>query len=203
VRHASNSAGFLNFPDADFDMIRPGLTVYGITPRKISNPEARNINLTPVMSLRSRIVNLRTVPKENSISYERKFITKRDSIVAVITAGYGDGYPYALNNGEVIIKLWDESKRVGIIGNICMDLVMIDVTDIPGVKIGDIVTLLGTSDDKTITARELAKWANSIPYEITCRVSPRVPRVFIKDQKIVSIRNLLRLIGDHKLTLTK
>jgi alanine racemase len=92
---------------------------------------------------------------------------------------------------------------VGIIGNICMDLVMIDVTDIPGVKIGDIVTLLGTSDDKTITARELAKWANSIPYEITCRVSPRVPRVFIKDQKIVSIRNLLRLIGDHKLTLTK
>ena len=75
---------------------------------------------------------------------------------------------------------------------------MADVTDMPGVKIGDIVTLIGKSDDKTITAYELAKWANTIPYEITCRVSPRVPRVFIKDQKIVSIRNLLRVIGDHK-----
>lgn len=202
LKHASNSAGFLNFPNADFDMIRPGLTVYGITPKNSMN-DARNINLTPVMSLRSRVVNLRSVPKGYSISYDRKFVTKRDSIVAVITAGYGDGYPYALTNGEIIIHLWEESKRAKIIGNICMDLVMVDVTDIPEVKIGDMATLLGTSDSETITAQELAKWANTIPYEITCRISPRVPRVFIKNQKVVSIRNLLRLIGDHKLTLTK
>ncbi|MEO0076288.1 MAG: alanine racemase [candidate division WOR-3 bacterium] len=200
IRHASNSAGFLNFPNADFDMIRPGLMVYGISPRIITNSDERKINLMPVMSLRSRIVNLRSVPKGYSISYDRKFITKRDSTVAVVSVGYGDGYPYALNNGEVIVQLWDESKRAKIIGNICMDMIMIDVTDIPGVKIGDIVTLLGSSDNQTITAQELARWANTIPYEITCRVSPRVPRVFIKNQKIVSIRNLLRVIGDHRLT---
>jgi alanine racemase len=200
LRHASNSSGFLNFSDADFDMIRPGLSVYGINPIQNSNSQARNIELVPVMSLRSRIVNIRTVLKGGSISYGRKYITLKDSIIAVITAGYGDGYPYALNNGEVIIKSWENSKRAKIVGSICMDLVMIDVTGIPGVKIGDIVTLLGTSDESTITAHELSKWANTIPYEITCRVSPRVPRVFLRDQKIVSIRNLLRVIGDHKLT---
>ncbi|MCX8014766.1 MAG: alanine racemase, partial [candidate division WOR-3 bacterium] len=187
-------------PNADFDMIRPGLMVYGICPKIISNADERKINLMPVMSLRSRVVNLRAVPKGYSISYDRKFITQRDSVIAVISVGYGDGYPYNLNNGEVIVQLWDESKRAKIVGNICMDLIMIDVTDIPGVKIGDIVTLLGTSDNQSITVQELAKWANTIPYEITCRISPRVPRVFIKNQKIVSIRNLLRVIGEHRFT---
>jgi alanine racemase len=206
LRHASNSAGFLNFPNADFDMIRPGLTVYGIYPKNSLNDQ-RHITLTPVMSLRSRVVNLRFVSQGQSISYDRKYFTKRDSIIAVITVGYGDGYPYALKNGEVIIQTANASmfpsKRVKIVGNICMDLIMLDVTDIPGIKIGDLVTLLGTSHNETINAQELAKWANTIPYEITCRISPRVPRVFMKDEKIVSVRNLLRLIGDHKLTLNK
>jgi len=195
LRHASNSSGFLNFVEADFDMIRPGLSVYGINPIQNQNEQARKIELSPVMSLRSRIVNIRYVPKGNSISYGRKYITSKDSIIAVITAGYGDGYPYTLNNGEVVIKLWEESKRVKIVGSICMDLVMIDVTNIPAVKIGDIVTLLGTSDDKTISAFELSKWANTIPYEITCRVSPRVPRVYLRGGKVEKTRTLLDHYG--------
>lgn len=206
LRHASNSAGFFNFPNADFDMIRPGLSIYGINPKSaISN--ARKISLSPVMTLRSRVVNLRYISQCQSISYDRKYFTKRDSIIAVITAGYGDGYPYALQNGEVIIHTSNELKtqpqRANIVGNICMDLIMLDVTDLHNVKIGDIVTLMGTVNNQTISTYDLAKWANTIPYEITCQISPRVPRVFIKDQKITSIRNLLRLIGDNRLSLTK
>ncbi len=206
IRHASNSAGFLNYPYADFDMIRPGLSVYGIYPKNTIT-DSRSITLNPVMSLRSRIVNLRYIPQGCSISYDRNYFTDKDSIVAVITAGYGDGYPFALKNGEVLIQLASESggptRRAKIIGNICMDLIMIDVTDIHGIKIGDIITLMGSTNGETISAYDLAKWANTIPYEITCRISPRVPRVFIKEQKIVAMRNLLRLIGDNRLTLTK
>ncbi len=206
LRHASNSAGFLNYPDADFDMIRPGLSIYGLYPKSIIN-DTRKIILKPVMSLRSRIVNLRYMPQGHSISYDRNFFTERDSIIAVITAGYGDGYPYSLKNGEVIIQTSNEQNnhpmRAKIVGNICMDLIMIDVTNLHGVKIGDLITLIGNINGESISAYDLAKWASTIPYEITCRISPRVPRVFIKDKNIVSIRNLLRIIGDNRLTLTK
>jgi alanine racemase len=203
LRHSSNSAGFINFPNADFDMIRPGLAVYGIYPKNLMQ-ECRNCYLQPVMSLRSRVVNLRFLSQGQSISYDRKYFTKRDSLIAVITAGYGDGFPYAMKNSEIIINVGNENqvipKRAKIVGTICMDLIMIDVTDIQGVKIGDIVTLMGTSNGETINAYDLAGWANTIPYEITCQISPRVPRVFLKDKKIVSTRNLLRLIGDDRIT---
>ncbi|MCX7785956.1 MAG: alanine racemase [candidate division WOR-3 bacterium] len=202
--HASNSAGYLNFPNADFDMIRPGLAVYGVLPNN-QKPEARQLDLLPVMSLYSRIVNLRSVPPGRSISYDRKYFTARDSLIAVVTAGYGDGYPYGLDNkGEVLVQTIDgNTKRAKIVGNICMDLIMIDVTDIPNVRIGDEVALFGTLGKETISVREVASWAKTIPYEITSRISPRVPRVFFKNQKIVAIRNLLKVIGDQRLTLTK
>ncbi len=204
LRHSSNSAGFLNFPNADFDMIRPGLAVYGIPPKYLLN-ECRNCQLTPIMSLRSRIVNLRFVRQGQSISYDRKYITNRDSLIAVITAGYGDGFPYAMQNCEVIVNVKNNKSakpyRAKVVGNICMDLVMIDVTNINGINIGDIVTLIGTVNGETITAYDLANWANTIPYEIICRISPRVPRVYLKNNKIVSVRNLLRTIGDNQLTL--
>jgi alanine racemase len=147
-----------------------------------------DLSLIPVMSLRSRVVNLRDIPAGNSISYERGYFTKRDSRIAVITAGYGDGYPYSLKNrGQAIVK----GRRAPIVGNVCMDLTMLDVTDIPGVTIGDPVTLLGSAEGDTITANELAAWAETIPYEITCRVSPRVPRVYAKGGRVVKVRSLL------------
>lgn len=187
IRHIANSAGFLNFPQSYFDMIRPGLIIYGIQPNHNTN---LTLDLKPVMSLRSRVVNLRQVPKGTSISYDRTYVTKRDSLIAVITAGYGDGYPWSLSNtGEVIVS----GKRAKIVGNVCMDLTMIDVTDIEGVKIGDIVTLIGTAGDETISVNEVAHWAKTIPYEIITRISPRVPRLFIKQGRIQKIRDLLSL----------
>ncbi|MCS7258057.1 MAG: alanine racemase [candidate division WOR-3 bacterium] len=199
IRHASNSAGFINFPAADFDMIRPGLIIYGIYPNGHSLTE-RSISLKPVMSLRTRIVNLRFIPQGYSISYQRKYFTSRDSIIGVISIGYGDGLPYNLKNGEVIVHCADGEKfipqKARIVGNICMDLTMIDVTELKGVKIGLPVTVIGRADDKAIYVDELADKANTIPYEIITRISPRVPRVFIKDNKIVSIRNLLKMTNN-------
>jgi alanine racemase len=188
LRHAANTSGYLNFPAAHLDMVRPGLIVYGILPDVYAARTADRLPVRPVMSLRTRVVNLRRVPKGQSISYARNYITKRDSRIAVVTAGYGDGYPYALTNrGSVLIQ----HRRAPVTGNVCMDLTMVDVTEIPAVAIGDVVTLMGTDDGETITANEVAGWAGTIPYEITCRVSPRVPRVFKRAGHIVRVRNLL------------
>jgi alanine racemase len=140
------------------------------------------------MSLRSRIVNLRDIAAGRSLSYERAYFTRRDSRIAVITAGYGDGYPYSLKNrGKAMVR----GKRAPIVGNVCMDLTMLDVTDVPDAQIGDTVTLLGSADGDTITANELAGWAETIPYEIICRVSPRVPRVYLRAGKVEKTRTLL------------
>lgn len=188
LRHAANTSGYLNFPASHFDMVRPGLIVYGILPDAYAARTAERPPVRPVMSLRSRVVNLRRIPKGHSVSYQRHYTTPRDSRIAVLSAGYGDGYPYALTNrGSVLVS----SRRAPIVGNVCMDLTMIDVTDIPAVSIGDVVTLMGADNGELITANEVAEWAQTIPYEITCRVSPRVPRVFKRAGHIVKVRNLL------------
>ena len=187
IRHVANSAGFLNFSESYFDMIRPGLIIYGISPNQATN---QILSLKPVMSLRTRIVNLRKIPKGNSISYERTYFTKKDSLIAVVTTGYGDGYPWSLsNNAEVLVS----GRRAKVIGNVCMDLTMIDVTAIQEVKIGDIVTLIGSDGSDTIKVNELAGWAKTIPYEVITRISPRVPRIFIKEGKVQKVRDLLNL----------
>lgn len=189
VAHAANSAGLMNVRSSHLDMVRPGLIVYGILPESFQQGRRRTLfDLKPVMNLRSRIVNLREFAAGMSISYERNFITSRRSRIAVITAGYGDGYPYAIrDHGQVIVS----GRRVPVVGNVCMDLTMLDVTDIPQVSINDEVTLLGSAGKETITASELASWANTIPYEVLCRVSPRVPRIYLKAGHVVRVRNLL------------
>ncbi|HTW91629.1 MAG TPA: alanine racemase [bacterium] len=189
LRHTANTAGLLNVSGSRYDLIRPGLVVYGILPDSYqSGHRATDLKLTPVMSLRSRIVNLRDIASGRSISYERTYFTKRDSRIAVITAGYGDGYPWSLKNrGKAMVR----GSRVPIVGNVCMDLTMLDVTDVPNVQIGDTVTLLGSADGDTITANELAGWAETIPYEIICRVSPRVPRVYLRAGEVEKTRTLL------------
>jgi alanine racemase len=189
IRHTANSAGILNIPGSRLDMVRPGLIAYGILPESYeAGQRTAEIAVRPVMSLCSRIVNLRQVPAGRSVSYERSWFARRDSRVAVITAGYGDGYPWSLRNrGRAILR----GRRVPIIGNVCMDLTMLDVTDVPDVAIGDPVTLLGSAAGDTITANELADWAGTIPYEIICRVSPRVPRLYLRDGRMVRHRTLL------------
>ena len=193
TRHAANSAGLLNVAESHLDMIRPGLVIYGIMPESYSSGRrTAGMDLIPVMSLRSRIVNLRELPAGTSVSYERRFFTSRSSRIAVITAGYGDGYPYALTNrGWAIVS----GRRAPVVGTVCMDLTMLDVTGIPDVVIGDQVTLLGSAKGDTITANEVASWAGTIPYEITCEVSPRVPRVYIRQGEVTGVRNLLQNHG--------
>ncbi len=188
--HLANSAGVVNFPDSYLDMIRPGLIVYGIVPENWWNsPLFRKMGrvevIRPVLSLYSRVLNLRRFPRGISISYERRFFTTRDSLIAVIAAGYGDGVPYHLTNrGKVLIR----GKEARIVGQVCMDLLMADVSDCPEVKIGDKVTLIGKDGKEEIKVTDLAFWANTIPYEITCRISPRVARVFKEGEKILKIR---------------
>lgn len=187
--HAANSAGLMNLPNSHLDMIRPGLVVYGILPESYSSGQRQtDLDLQPVMSLRARVVNLRRFPAGTSVSYDRNWFARRESLIAVVAAGYGDGYPWALTNrGQAIVR----GRRVPVVGNVCMDLSMFDVTEVPGCAIGDAATLMGTDNGNTITANELASWAGTIPYEVICRVSPRVPRIYTRQGKVIRVRNLL------------
>ncbi|MEO0098079.1 MAG: alanine racemase [candidate division WOR-3 bacterium] len=180
----ANSAGLLNFPTAHYHLVRPGLLAYGIKP-EVKGKGAFFSRIKPVLSLYSRVVNLRRLPKGTSISYGRRFILPRDALIAVVAAGYGDGIPYALTNrGEVLIR----GERAPIVGAVCMDLFMVDCSHIPKVEIGERVTIIGEDGKEKITVSEIAFWANTIPYEITCRISPRVRRIFKDGDKILEMR---------------
>ncbi len=183
--HLANSAGIFKYPRAYFNLVRPGIALYGLRP---SPTVEFDKNFSPILALRSRIVNLHYVNANTPISYGHKFITTRRSRIATISVGYGDGYPRILSNqGEVVIK----GCRAKIVGTVCMDLIMADVTHIPNVKIGDIVTLIGRDGKEEITAEECAQWANTIVYEITSGIGPRVARVYKIKGQVVEIRNLL------------
>ena len=138
------------------------------------------------MSLKTNIVHIKEVERGTSISYNRTFITERKSKIATLPVGYADGYSRALSNkGKVIIG----GKMANIVGRVCMDQCMVDVTDIEDVKVGDEVVLMGEYGGLKIDAEDMAKILDTISYEVTCMISKRVPRVYIKDNKVVKIRN--------------
>jgi len=183
--HIANSAGIFVYPDSHFNLVRPGISLYGLAPSSGFNLNGR---FMPVMALRSRIVNLRDVDAHIPISYGHTFRTKRKSRIATVSVGYGDGYPRMLSNiGEVLCQ----KKRAKIVGAICMDLMMIDVTNIPNIHIGDIVTLIGKDGNEEITVEELAMKCRTIVYEVTSGIGPRVARVFKNNNKVVGVRTLL------------
>lgn len=169
--HLANSAAVITLPSSYFTMVRPGLMLYGIYP----SPEmVGQVALKPVLSWKTRILQLKKLPKGSSISYGRTFVTKRKSLIATLPVGYADGYHRLLSNrGAVLIR----GKRAPIVGRVCMDLTMVDVTDIRGVKQGDEVVLLGRQGEGTISADEMARWADTISYEILTSISARVPRI--------------------------
>lgn len=170
--HLANSAAVITLPGAHFSMVRPGLMLYGIYP---SAEMARRIMLKPVLSWKSRILQLKRLPKGSSVSYGRTFVTKRESRIATLPVGYADGYHRLLSNrGAVLVR----GRRAPIVGRVCMDLTMVDVTDIRGVRQGDEVVLLGKQGRNTISADEMAAWAATISYEILTSISARVPRVY-------------------------
>ncbi len=169
--HFANSAATITLPAAYFDMVRPGLMLYGIYP---SPAMARQIALKPVLAWRTSILQLKKVPAGTSISYGQTFVTQRQSVIATLPLGYADGYPRLLSNrGETLVG----DQRAPIAGRVCMDLTMIDVTDIRNVRQGDEVVLLGRQGAAEISADELASWVNTISYEILTSIGARVPRV--------------------------
>jgi alanine racemase len=171
--HFANSAATITQPAAYFDMVRPGIMLYGAYP---SPAMAQQIVLKPVLSWHTKILQLKKVPAGTSISYGQTFVTKRESLIATLPVGYADGYQRVLSNrGEVLVR----GKRAPVAGRVCMDLTMLDVTDIRNVQQGDEVVLLGRQGNAEITADEMAAWANTISYEIFTSIGARVPRIHI------------------------
>jgi alanine racemase len=169
--HLANSAATITLPPAYFQMVRPGIMLYGIYP---SPPMASQIRLKPALEWKTKILQLKNVPAGASISYGETFIAKRESNIATLPIGYADGYPRLLSNrGEVLVS----GQRASVAGRVCMDLTMVDVTDIRNVKQGDEVVLLGRQGDAEISADQIAAWANTISYEILTSISARVPRI--------------------------
>ena len=173
MRHACNSAATLTFPEAHLDAVRPGLALYGTQP---SEEWPAPIPLRPVLSLKSRVARVRTLPPGSSIGYGRTFTTERATRVALVPVGYGDGYHRILSNrGEVLIR----GQRARILGRVSMDQIVVDVSAIPNVQMEDEVVLLGPQGEDTIRAEEVARWANTINYEVTTALLPRVTRVYV------------------------
>ncbi len=173
LRHAANSAAVLDYPRALLTMVRPGLMLYGYDPVE---GNASGVDLQPVLSLLTRIFLLKKVPAGTPVSYGRTFVTRRESLIATIPIGYADGFSRALSNrGEALVR----GVRVPVAGRVCMDMTMLDVTDVPGVREGDEVVLIGSSGGERITAADLAEKTGTIPYEVLCGISARVPRVFV------------------------
>lgn len=172
LRHCSNSAGILELPEANMDMVRAGITIYGIYP---SDETGREIPMRPAMELKSHVVHLKTVGAGTEISYGGTFTAEHEMRVATIPVGYGDGYPRSLSNkGYVLIH----GKKAPILGRVCMDQFMVDVTDID-VSLLDEVTLLGRDEGEEITIDELGVLSGRFPYEFVCDIGKRVSRVYL------------------------
>jgi alanine racemase len=170
--HILPSSGVLMFNEPPFDIVRAGLMLYGISPVPDFDKPLR-----PALTWKTRIGLIRELPKGSSISYGRTFITPKTMRVATLTAGYADGYPRHLSNREAAVLV--HGQRSELLGRVTMDLMMIDVTDVSGAKVGDEVVLLGQQGDAQITAMELAERAQTITWEITTRIGSRVQRVYL------------------------
>jgi alanine racemase len=170
--HMASSAMLATSSRYSGNLVRPGILLYGAYP----SPSLKSlIHLKPVMTLKTRIHFLKSVPSGSRISYGGTFVTRRESLIATLPIGYADGYSRSLSNrGEVLVH----GKRVPVVGKVCMDFIMVDVTDVPRVSLGDEVVLIGSQGRETITAEEIADKINSISYEVFCSVGKRVPRIY-------------------------
>lgn len=176
-RHIANSAAIIDMADTSFNMLRPGIITYGLNPSDEIDKSV--LSLRPAMELKTHITHVKRVPKGEGISYGLTYTTPSERIIATVPVGYADGYPRLLSGkGRVIVR----GSYAPIVGRICMDQFMIDVTDIDGVCAEDTVTLMGRDGDCYIGADEIAAHAMTINYEIICGISKRVPRVYIEKQ---------------------
>ena len=168
IRHCANSGAVINYPQTYLDMVRPGLLLYGLFPGE----ETAGLDLRPAMELRSRVCDITQHRAGDTISYGRMFTCDRDMRLAVLPVGYADGLLRSLSGkADVLIR----GHRVRQVGRICMDMCMVDVTDYPEIRPGDVATVFG----RALSASEQARKADTIPYELLCAVSQRVPRVYV------------------------
>lgn len=182
MKHCSNSAGIIEMPEANLDAVRAGIILYGLWPSDEVMRDGK-IELSPALSLKSRVVYVKMVAKNQEISYGGTFTTFRDTHVATVCIGYGDGYPRSLSNlGYVLIN----GQKAHILGRVCMDQLMVDVTDIEGeVCVGDTVTLIGKSGDEIITMEGLGELSGRFNYELACDLGKRIPRIYKYDDTLI------------------
>lgn len=179
LKHCCNSGGMINFPEMQLDMVRAGVILYGLYP---SEEIVGKIDLKPAMSLKTVVSQVKTVPKGTSVSYGRTFVSDKEIKVASVAIGYADGYSIKFsNNSEMLVR----GKRAKILGRVCMDQLMLDVSNIEGVKEGDEVIVFGSDGENYISVDELAKNIGTINYEIVCLIGKRVPRIYSENHKII------------------
>ena len=173
VAHMANSAAIIGLPEARFDMVRPGGMLYGIFSHP---PLAQRVRLAPALTWKTRVLRLKTLPKDSPVSYGGTFVTGRESVIATLPVGYAEGYKRSLSNKAAVLI---RGRRAPVVGRVTMDLTLVDVTDVGGVQPGDEVVLLGSQGDDTISAEEMAAWADTISYEILTSISARIPRYYV------------------------
>ncbi len=180
--HAANSAAVIDFLPAYFNLVRPGIMLYGVLPDESLAPR---LALKPVMRVMTRIIQLKKVPAGSSISYGRTHVTAKESMIATLPIGYAAGYSRALSNrGQVLIG----GIRAPVIGRVCMDMTLVDVTHLPEVKLGDEVLMWGDNDSGSLSLGEVAAWANTIAYELLCSVGRSLPRLYYRQGELVDVR---------------
>ncbi len=175
VKHCSNSAGIIEIQDANMDVVRAGISLYGLRPSAQVRTDL--VELAPALSLYSKIVFMKEIEEGTEVSYGGTFVAKDKMTIATVPVGYGDGYPRGLSRrGHVLVQ----GEKAPILGRVCMDQFMIDVTHITNVDLGDKVTLIGHDGNETITIEDLEQMSGGFNYEIACNLSPRIPRVYTK-----------------------
>ena len=179
IRHLNNSAGLMNFA-TPYEMVRSGIITYGMYPSDEVDPSL--LSLRPALQWLSRVTHVKTLPAGREISYGGTYVTKADTVVATIPVGYADGYRRNLS-GKFYVLI--HGQKAPILGRICMDQMMVDVTHIPGVQVGDRVTLVGTDGEETITMEQISAQADSFNYEFVCGISRRVPRLYVQGGKTI------------------
>ena len=184
ILHCSNSAGILDLPAANFHAVRAGISIYGLYPSYEVDKET--VKLRPVMGLKSVVTYIKTIAPGTAVSYGGTFVADKEMVIATIPVGYGDGYPRNLSGkGEVLIR----GQRARILGRVCMDQFMVDVTDIEGVEEDDEAVLIGKQGENEITVEDIAEACGGFHYEILCDIGKRVPRVYIQGGEVVGTKD--------------
>ncbi len=181
LQHILNSAGIFDFPEYQLTMVRPGIILYGYYPSAYIHRE--RAVLKPVMSVKSRVIHIHSVPKGAGISYGWTFVAPRNMRVATVPIGYADGYKRGLSSKVFMLA---DGQRVPVLGKICMDQCMIDIGSVHTIHVGDTVTVLGQENGATVTADDLAELCQTISYEILCTIGARIPRLYVKDGRMLS-----------------